>query len=252
MWGALGAAVIGGLMSNRGQEMANEANATIARENREFQERMSNTSYQRAVGDLKSAGLNPILAYSQGGASTPAGSTAVMGNTMGAGVSSAAQAAGSYVDMQMRKAAVEQAEATTEKIRSETMERSANSAYLLAQIRQMQFLGDKTSAESETADAVARGSHEDFKSRWRFGAWDNDRLRERAQTGLAMVENALRGETFSADVARRKAESQLMQFAVPEAKAAAKFYDSTGEMNQYLKSLLMILRGASTARSIGQ
>ncbi len=40
-----------------------------------FQERMRNTEWQAGVQDMEAAGINPALAYSQGGASTPMGSS---------------------------------------------------------------------------------------------------------------------------------------------------------------------------------
>jgi hypothetical protein len=55
---------------------ANAFNAAEAQKNRDWQERMSNTSYQRAVGDMKKAGINPILAAQNGGANTGSGATA--------------------------------------------------------------------------------------------------------------------------------------------------------------------------------
>jgi hypothetical protein len=41
-----------------------------------FQENMSNSAWQRGMEDMRKAGINPILAYQQGGASSPQGAMA--------------------------------------------------------------------------------------------------------------------------------------------------------------------------------
>ncbi len=87
-----GASLLGGLLGRKGVKDQNVANAKQAQMNRDFQERMSSTSHQRAVTDLRAAGLNPILsATGGGGSSTPSGAMATFKNPMEGAAASAAQ-----------------------------------------------------------------------------------------------------------------------------------------------------------------
>lgn len=80
MFGAILGGLASGLLGALGEDEANDDRAAEAQLNRDFQERMANTAYQRAMEDMRKAGLNPMLAYSQGGAAVPQGSVAQVSN----------------------------------------------------------------------------------------------------------------------------------------------------------------------------
>ena len=117
-WLSAGIGAIGGLLGFKGQQRANKQNIRFAREQMAFQERMSNTAYQRAIRDMKAAGLNPILALGKP-SSTPGGATATMQNQEGAGVSSAVQAGLLKGQMAQMKANVDLTNATAWKTSEE-------------------------------------------------------------------------------------------------------------------------------------
>lgn len=96
----LGAAgsLLGGVMGNkwnaRQAQMDRDFQADQARTARDFEERMSNSAWQRGVADMRLAGINPMLAFMQGGASSPSagapgGSTARGQDVISPAVSSA-------------------------------------------------------------------------------------------------------------------------------------------------------------------
>lgn len=62
------------------QQQSQKFNADQAQLNRDFQQQMSNTAYQRASSDMQRAGLNPMMMFGSGGAaSSPGGAQASTG-----------------------------------------------------------------------------------------------------------------------------------------------------------------------------
>ncbi|WNK12810.1 MAG: DNA pilot protein [Microvirus sp.] len=179
MWGSIIGAGIsalgslaGGAMSSAGASANNAQNIASAREmaqfnaaeaakNRDFQERMSNTAYQRAMADMKSAGLNPVLAYQQGGAGTPGGAqgsgsaahTENVMQAMGQGVTSASKGAERFLELNQLQADTEQKHSTADLNKAATLQNVANTSYIKQQEVTSAAQAQKTSAE--TANIIA-------------------------------------------------------------------------------------------------
>lgn len=98
--GALGASAL----NYFGAREANRANRQMAREQMHFQERMSNTAYQRMTQDMREAGLNPILGLNSGGASAPPGATATMQNELQGALNSAVEVRRANAELENLKA----------------------------------------------------------------------------------------------------------------------------------------------------
>lgn len=114
------ASVVGSMIGAKGQSDTNTANAHEAERNRAFQERMRASQWQTSVEDMRKAGLNPALAYQQGGAGTPTGATAVHQNPAGGAATAAAESVRTFQDMRRTNAEIEKTTAETDRTRTET------------------------------------------------------------------------------------------------------------------------------------
>jgi len=150
-------AVAGSLWSAR----ASRREAAV---NRGFQADMSSSAYQRAMADMRKAGLNPILAGKLGPASTPAGAMAKIpdiGQSFGQGMSSA---------MQMSKLPYEQ-----QHMQAQVGELMSKTGVNTVQAKHLSKLINKVEAEikmlglehdTKTAELVAKQILADFQAEY--------------------------------------------------------------------------------------
>lgn len=138
----------------------NSAQALISRD---WQERMSNTQYQRSAADASAAGLNRILAMRQGGAGTPGGATASGGQASGSasgsggGPGSAASAFGQSELASGYRAERILKDQQAYNVSADTEQKKQATNLIMEQQNTQKELTNKTRAEAEIASHSAKG-----------------------------------------------------------------------------------------------
>lgn len=250
-WSAL-ASLAGGALGFLGQSDANEEATDRSREQMAFQERMSNTAYQRAVADMKAAGLNPMLAYSQGGASTPGGSTAPIGNKGLAAASAAQAAAQAAQTTQLIAAEKDKKIAEAENIRRATELMGATETREISTAQNLDAQRDKTRQEMQ-----------DFQDRWDKLKWDkriselesdikaNQQFESSARYNTAIKRAEAELQTMQAQARKIAEQARLLNLQIPESiQRAAYWRSSAGASRPYTEHGGEVIKDASSATRV--
>ena len=230
------ATAIAGTLGFLGGKTTNTAQQESADKQMEFQERLSNSAYQRQVADLDAAGLNPMLAYIKGGgASTPSGAQATFQNPVLAG-SSAAQVAASTV----------KSFSETENVDADTINKRASRFLIEAQTQVAGASADEKRTNINNLEMQAKKISEEIKNI----PFEGDRL-------IAVAKNLTASTSLIADQAKTEQqravqmkflalktmlESDLLGADVKAVEAADNFGRESGQYRPAVQMLVDLIR----------
>lgn len=100
-------------------DRANKQNRAMQRHQMEFSKHMFRNRYKYTMEDMKNSGLNPILAYSQGGGSPPQGSIGHSAQSVAPGGAGLSKAWQSTMTRRMAEQELKNKQATYDLIRSQ-------------------------------------------------------------------------------------------------------------------------------------
>lgn len=232
-----------GMAALGGSVLSNLVGVQQAGRQRDFQERMSSTSYQRAVADLKAADLNPMLAYGQGGASTPSGAMPNISDMSGA-VSTALQA--KQIDAQVKQLTSQSDlnQQNTSLARAQTFTEMERAAQVRAQTQQATASAGASMVQQDVLGQQVRH----FEELIRLVPEQRRKVMEetltepvrRALFGYQSVREASQADLNKATERLQDIVTVLKRLEQPQGEAQASFY--TGAVGENAPLINQILR----------